>query len=408
VGVVKEAARLEFPTFGNVLGSHYASFSHLAAVGAGLQSTLSIGNSILASKHLSTPAYFKHQDVFSTFDAVTKHFHATRQRIEAFSHVAEIAAGLQSTVSIGNSISASKYLSTPAYFKHQDVFSTFDAVTKHFQATRQRIEAFSHVAEIAAGLQSTLPIWDSILPGKYFSEPAYFHHLETFSKAHEIAYQVSRQAFEVFEGCRSLMDGLLQFEETITKKAEKLGSFGWTVPLDAEISDCIRLLEQSSDSETADAAFTAFYNADERAAYLALKEKLLAEAELATWREDLITAFARFEDDDYLSCVSVLVPRVEGFAATKGNEPRFYTRGARERFFAKKLNGVAKSPLNAALWCSVRAFVDRLYEPVDFADEVQLSNRLNRHTCVHGRGNYKHTQADCLRLLQALDTLSSL
>lgn len=274
--------------------------------------------------------------------------------------------------------------------------------------------SFRHAAEIAASLQSALSIANSTLAVTHLSAPAYFQHLGVFpafdalTKASEMVSQVSHQTFEVFENCRKLMDGFLQFEETIRKNSGKLGSLGWTVPLDATIPDCIRLLEQSSNSEAADAAFTAYYGADERAAYFALKERLLVEAELAIWREDLMTAFARFEDADYLSCVSVLLPRVEGFAATKGKEPRFYKRSARERFFAQKFKGANKSPLNDAVWSSVKAFVDLLYEPVDFADEAQLTNRLNRHVCVHGRGKYKYTRADCLRLLQALDTLSSL
>ncbi len=349
---MKESARFQFPTSGSFLGSHYASFSRAAEIAASLQSNISIGNSILAAKYLSPPAYLRNLDVFSTLGAMTESFEATRRSIESFSHVAEIPAGLRSTISIGNSFLADRYLSAPAYFQHLDVLSAFDVVTKSFHATRQMIEAF--------------------------------------------------------DSCRNLMDEFRQYEETIATNAEKLGSLGWTIPMDATIPDCMRLLERSSNSETADTAFTAFYNADERAAYLALKERLLAETELAMWREDLITALARFEHDDYLSCVSVLLPRVEGFLATKGKEPRFYMKGARERFFAQKLNTADKSPLNDALWCSVRAFVDRLYEPVDFTDQVQLTNRLNRHACVHGRGNYKHTQADCLRLLQALDTLSSL
>lgn len=346
---MKESARFEFAASGNFLGSHYASFSRVAEIAASLESNISIGNSILAARYLSPPAYLRNLDVFSTSSAMTKSFEAARQMIQTFSRVGEIAASFQSTVSIGNSNLVSKYRS--AYFQQLVVYPTFDAVTKSFQAMRQMIEPF--------------------------------------------------------QSARNLMEGFLRYEETITKNAERLGSLGWTIPMDATIPEIIRLVEQSSNSEAADEAFTDFYNAEERAMYLALKERLLFQAELALWREDLSTAFTRFEDSDYRSCVNNLLPVVDGFASEHLNEPRFYSQRARERFFVSKLIGTSGLPIGDALWRSVKAFLDGLFEPVDFADEARLNKRLNRHARLHGRGKYKPTQADCLRLLQALDTLFS-
>ncbi|MBF6571661.1 MAG: hypothetical protein IVW54_22680 [Candidatus Binataceae bacterium] len=198
-----------------------------------------------------------------------------------------------------------------------------------------------------------------------------------------------------------------RFTKQVRDKAEQLGALGWTVPLDTTLSDTLDLLERSTSAEAADATFTEFYAADGGAACTSLKENLLSQTDIAPWREDLSTACARLADDDYRSCVNNLLPVMDGFATAKLREPRFHNKGARDRFFARKVDGET-SLLNQALWLSVKAFVARLFEQIDFGDQAKLSERLNRHARLHGRGAYRPTRADCFRLLQALHTISYL
>jgi hypothetical protein len=229
------------------------------------------------------------------------------------------------------------------------------------------------------------------------------------SSALSAGFELPQPFSEVARSCAELVSTSRRFEATVRDKAERLGWLGWTIPCDATLPATIRLLERSTSAETADAAFTEFYSLSEGAAYASLKRELLAQAELEPWQDELITACARLENDDYRSCVNNLLPVLDGFGATKLREPRFYSKRARDRFFARTLTRAGEnSLLDDALWRSVKAFLDGLFEPLDFAVEVQLSKRLNRHARLHGRGPYRPTRADCLRLLQALHTFSLL
>ncbi len=278
---------------------------------------------------------------------------------------------------------------------------------------------FRQVAEIAEGLYTIGRLAPEVLA--LASCDSLASRLATIGCLQPHAYLSFRPALSALEGMLALPRTFFDvaphsvelarfmehFKATVQNKAEQLGSLGWTIPLDASPQDTIRLLECSTSAETADAAFAAFYEADGAAAYVSLKEDLLSQAEMEPWREEVTTACARLEDYDYLSCVNDLLPVLDGFGATKSLESRFHNKRTRDRFFARKLAD-QNLFLNQALWLSLKAFVDRLFERIDFADESRLSKRLNRHARLHGRGAYSPTFADCLRLLQALHTLSLL
>lgn len=215
----------------------------------------------------------------------------------------------------------------------------------------------------------------------------------------------SQSVFKAVQNIVELVRACEFFEKLVRDKAEQLGSLGWTIPMDASLPEVIRILERSTNAENADAAFAEFYAGDGDAAYVSLKEELLSRPELEPWREELATACARLDDGDYLSCVSILIPVLDGFAASEFCEPGFHKKRPRARVFALKIGARENSLLDEALWRSVESFINYLFEPVGFADESKLSTRLNRHAHVHGRGSYKDKRSDCLRLLQALQTL---
>jgi hypothetical protein len=148
--------------------------------------------------------------------------------------------------------------------------------------------------------------------------------------------QVQYAFFEVGQYWTEFMREAERFERGVRDKAEQLGSYGWTVPLEASLPDTLSILERSINAEAADVTFVDFYAADGNAAYTSLKTELLSRAELEPWREDLTAAYERFAFDDYLSCVNNLLPVFDGFGATKLREPRFHEKKARDRFFARK------------------------------------------------------------------------
>jgi hypothetical protein len=270
--------------------------------------------------------------------------------------------------------------------------------------------AFSETLHIARVLSADHRVAVEMLAqASYLTTIPQLEHVELsasqISNALRELSQVQYAFFEVGQYWTEFMREAERFERGVRDKAEQLGSYGWTVPLEASLPDTLSILERSINAEAADVTFVDFYAADGNAAYTSLKTELLSRAELEPWREDLTAAYERFAFDDYLSCVNNLLPVFDGFGAAKLREPRFHEKKARDRFFARKIGTRKNSLLDEALWRSVKAFVDCLFEPVDFPDHNQLGRRLNRNARLHGRGSYRPNRPDCLRLLQALHTV---
>ena len=182
-------------------------------------------------------------------------------------------------------------------------------------------------------------------------------------------------------------------------KAEALGRWGWTFPMEAPIEDCIWLVEQSTDCTTADAAFTEYYMANGRVGLRQLENKLLSCKALEQWRPVLDEAIRDLADDRLRSCIALLIPLIEGITAIKFFNPDWSKHKNREHFFSSgKRNNVE--------WRSYKGFTDNLFK--SFKDPSRPPPSLNRHWILHGRTILDANLSDCLRLLQALDTIAEL
>lgn len=61
---------------------------------------------------------------------------------------------------------------------------------------------------------------------------------------------------------------------------------------------------------------------------------------------------------------------------------------------------------DAIFWHNIERFIDELFKNFDFS--AAPPDRLNRHWILHGRDASRGSQADSLRLFQAVDTISML
>lgn len=201
---------------------------------------------------------------------------------------------------------------------------------------------------------------------------------------------------------KAVNEGFKQFGEALAN-AEAMGRCGWTVPLNADVGECIRLLRAAHDPESADRAFVAFYSDHEGARFAELLVDLLNRPELVEWHPLLEEVIFAIDAGKYRVAIPALLCTFEGVAQRAWTK-QFDNGPGRAAFFDRKLKGLAPDAFQRPLWSSMKAFVGELYVQARETKPVSL----NRHWILHGREPAAGNFADCLRLLQAIHTAVTL
>lgn len=188
------------------------------------------------------------------------------------------------------------------------------------------------------------------------------------------------------------------FDEAL-ESAESMGRFGWTVPLNVGLHQCVALLRAATDAESIDAAFLEFYGADAGARRAELLADLTDRPELLDWLASLEEIAFALDAGKYRIAVPALLATFEGVAIARLS-PRFWRSDGRKAFFDERLALHEAGSFDAVMWRALRAFVDELYQGA-FEERPRA---LNRNWIMHGRGPAEASLADCLRLLQAIET----
>lgn len=266
------------------------------------------------------------------------------------------------------------------------------------ESLNRQMAEVSKIAQVAGELESVFRVPPFVsnlanLGGAVSGLARFFNLAEALPNFAEIGAQ--------FQQSLSIYDAALE------RKAELLGKLGWTVPMQATPREFVLLVDKVSDVQTADAAFLEYYKEDcGRSAEL--EGAVLNNAQLQRWNPVIEEALVNLKDARYRSCVALLLPLVEGVFAFKFSAPEFSRQTGRQRFFANKLLNTKPDRMDHWLWQSLKGFTEVLFQRVDFSDPSRAPNILNRHWLLHGRGIVQANLTDCLRILQALDTIVSL
>ena len=191
--------------------------------------------------------------------------------------------------------------------------------------------------------------------------------------------------------------------ERARRASSTLAEQGWSLPMLLSPAGTYRVLKAGSPAEI-DAQFVRLYDADEGWLFDRLADDLLNRDGLSSWRillEQTISAYRRRE---FAITVPALLTICEGVLMRSEGNSTGLRAVVRER--AKAEQHRFPESVHAILWHNVHGFVDELFKRSDFSGP--RPSRLNRHSILHGRDVPTWTQADCLRLFQAVHTLSSL
>ena len=195
----------------------------------------------------------------------------------------------------------------------------------------------------------------------------------------------------------------LDLEESVRNGFRTMASRGWTV----QMSLTPRALSELADKtpEEADEFFVAFYEEDDFAELRKIRQELARRPGLARWKALLEECFESFEKGHYLITIPALLSIIEGVVASAGQA--LTDRQVRLRkICAENSEKSGSNFMQAEMWTSMALFIEKLFQPAPFDDARPAF--MNRHWILHGRDSAPWTQADALRLFNALQTVDSL
>jgi hypothetical protein len=186
------------------------------------------------------------------------------------------------------------------------------------------------------------------------------------------------------------------------KRAERLGAFGWTIPMNLTPEGIVWLLGQATTGRAADKAFETFYFGDGNRALNHLKDMLVSEDRLKRYRPLLEEISKALDAKYYRICTPALFSLIEGIAYHNWT-PKFCNEHGRKQFFERKLKRMPSGSLGYYVWSSIKAFVNAVFKTATNTRPLIV----NRQWIMHGRDIPDGTPTDCLRLLIATSTFAT-
>ena len=193
-------------------------------------------------------------------------------------------------------------------------------------------------------------------------------------------------------------DHLLNGSPDDDRAGETLGRLGWTVPGWATYPQ-IHELARLGDKQKLDRAFLKAY-ARGRERLERTARATLASPHMLKWTPLYMQTLHQYKRRQYLVSVPAFLLIFEGLYAGYGDGPR-----TKPRVAVRKLINNERGSLRCT-WLSLAAFTDRLY--ANHAARTPRPDMVNRHLIFHGRSAPLWQKADCLRLIQAIDSLCGL
>jgi hypothetical protein len=190
-----------------------------------------------------------------------------------------------------------------------------------------------------------------------------------------------------------------EWDRQMDLHADRLGELGWTYPMNLTAHELSQII-QCSDAGKLDEEFVEFYNYNNGEYFGELCEEITNSDHLTPWHAMLTECVESHKDQRFIVSATCLIAALEG-AITKryGGRLKKLTE-----FFNIRIQEAGEDQMEAAMWKSIAAFIKQLFANSDFSGDAPA--RINRHWILHGKAVPTGTEADSLRLFQAIHTVS--
>ena len=208
---------------------------------------------------------------------------------------------------------------------------------------------------------------------------------------------------ELQESLRRISAQILKETAEADKAAEPsvraMAKEGWTIPLWGPMGFTEVIIEKVKLHDL-DEFFVRSYRANGYRILRQMLNRMKKNPALQQWWPLLQQCHIVFRQHQYLVVVPALLIVLEGVLLF---HPGSTKRGARPTSVSKR-RLAQTSWIWTNTWISIDTFFERVFQPRQF--DGDRPTMINRHWILHGRDETTWGEADCIRLFQAIDTLS--
>lgn len=182
----------------------------------------------------------------------------------------------------------------------------------------------------------------------------------------------------------------------------QIAQSGWTIPLNIDIKRFDELKNIADDSAKLDKFFINYYDGKEFRLICRKISKAIESYNVGRKNvfEECIKAY---ESQLYSACATTLIATLDGFISIFGDDPKNVRMMRICNFNAQKEKDSQKE-IKSLCWLSMYECIKIIFTPSEF-DKAEPET-MNRHWLEHGRTQKVNTQTDCLKLFNALSTLT--
>lgn len=183
---------------------------------------------------------------------------------------------------------------------------------------------------------------------------------------------------------------------------ESVAAAGWTIPLSIDLRCFEQLLSLPQDPINLDSFFDTFYGAKEfRYACRKIKEGLPSPAKVQVFSE----CVSSYNQGMYSTCLIALISLLEGFISAFGDNPSD-VRIMRVCNFHADAERNKGHHIKSLCWLSMHLFIKEIFQKSDFSQNEP--DTMNRHWIQHGRTDRTSSKIECLKVFNALSTLTNI
>ena len=281
------------------------------------------------------------------------------------------------------------------YFPHRHDKQVFDKAAEHFSISVDEVDRiYDSYTKLAAKAEMM----------KINRLPKAKRKAAMMRKLQDIVLHNKDLPFYKIEGEPSepIIPATDIIEEEFKDSIAEIAQSGWTIPLTIDIERLDELRACSSNHTDIDAFFSTFYSDDELDD---LYDTIYNSIDNLGQKKRFEECYIIFKQGLYSSCLTTLTTILEGAISTFGDDPKDVRIMRICNFHAEeeRNNG---NKIKSLCWQSMYEYTKLLFEKSDFSKAEP--DEANRHWLVHGRTSQIGDKLDCIRLINALATLSNL
>lgn len=196
-----------------------------------------------------------------------------------------------------------------------------------------------------------------------------------------------------------LKPAIERFMNSLNSFSDKLVQSGWTINMSMTPAQIVEVSEVI-DIDDIDNYFYNFFMGDDQFEFKKLQSECLdmLETRLSKAFEECLFAF---KNKKFIICANTLLIILEGVLSNHvANKSKIHMIKLCRKIYESISS---EHELNKALWYINLKFIEQLFYNRDFNNGEP--SKLNRQWLLHGRSAYNISEIDCLKLMNAINTL---